>query len=225
MGRRDPPRGSASQEASVTVAPSNGHGGRPHVRAATAEDIPALVELWDQLRVGGNSRNSRDGIGAGVSFGPEDPKTKFLTILDDPDRHIVVATVEDRVEGLAVMSLGTLGPMSDARSLQLAQLVVEGGRRRRGVGRALIAAATAFAEDVGAEHVVVSVYPHLREANRFYARLGFTPLVVRRVATVAALRRRLTSADHPAATFEEIARRRIVAPRLRTTRRRAGLPR
>ena len=59
-------------------------------------------------------------------------------------------------------------------------------------------AATAYAEEIGSEHVAVNVLPQVREANRFYAKIGFTPLVVRRVASVATLRRSLglEPADH-----------------------------
>ena len=74
-----------------------------------------------------------------------------------------------------------------------------------------MAAAVAFAEEFGAEHVVVNVFPQLREANRFYARLGFCPLVVRRVASTAGLRRKLEPqpvASRPLARV--LARRRSV---------------
>ena len=47
-----------------------------------------------------------------------------------------------------------------------------------------------YAEEIGAEQITVSVSPMSREANRFYAQLGLTPLAVRRVAPAAALRRR-----------------------------------
>jgi GNAT superfamily N-acetyltransferase len=202
----------------VTVSPATGHGGRPHVRPATVDDIPELVKLWDIFRAG-NSRTRE------TNPGPVDPAAKFQALIDDANRRVAVAIVDDTIEGFAVMSVSTLGPLSDTRAVQLTHVVVENGRRRRGVGQALVAAAAAFAEEVGAEHVAVSVYPHLREANRFYARLGFSPLVVRRVATVASLRRRLASGEHPVATLDEVARRRIVAPRIRTVRRRSGVPR
>jgi hypothetical protein len=48
-----------------------------------------------------------------------------------------------------------------------------------------------FADEVGAGDVVVNVPPNARDVNRFYARLGFAPLVVRRSAPVGHLRRKL----------------------------------
>jgi hypothetical protein len=82
----------------------------------------------------------------------------------------------------------------------------------------LVAAAAAYADEIGADHVAVSVAPGLREPNRFYARLGFSPVVVRRVAPVAILRRRLSTGEHPVAALEELTRRRLVSRR--PTRRR-----
>ena len=75
--------------------------------------------------------------------------------------------------------------------VQIDYLYVRAAFHRRGVGKALVTAATAYAEEIGSEHVCVNVLPQVREANRFYAKIGFTPLVVRRVASVATLRRSL----------------------------------
>jgi ribosomal protein S18 acetylase RimI-like enzyme len=194
-------------------AKAAGHGGRVHVRTATHDDLPVVITLWAQLR-----------DGAGRSGGQsEDPTERFAAILDDPAIRIVVATFDDVVEGMAILSTTTLGPLSTTSAVHIAHVVVEGGTRRRGVGRALVAAAAAYAEEIGAEHVTVSVYPGLREANRFYARLGFSPFVVRRLATVATLQRKLATAEHPVAVTEELTRRRIVAPRLRPVRRRGAI--
>jgi len=199
----------------LTVSPAlNGHSGRVHVRLATTEDLPALIALWDQVRAGG-VRGVREHLPG------EHPADRFAAVLHDPDMRVVVATFDDEIEGMAVLSTTTLGPLSTTAAVQMAPVVVEGRHRRRGVGRALVAAAAAYADEIGAEHVVVSVYPGLRESNRFYARLGFTPLVVRRLATTAALKRRLATGEHPAAVTEELIRRRIVAPRLRAVRRRS----
>jgi hypothetical protein len=80
--------------------------------------------------------------------------------------------------------------------VQVEYTVVAEPFRRRGVGRALMGAAASFAEEIGAEQVTVSVSPMSREANRFYAQLGLTPLSVRRVAPAAALRRRIATFEH-----------------------------
>ena len=122
---------------------------------------------------------------------------------------------------MAVFSRTSLGPLTSVSAVQLNHVVVASAHRRSGVGHALLAEATAYADAVGAEHIIVGVAPALREANRFYARLGFSPVVVRRMTSVSALRRRLTDGEHPVAAVEELARRRLIArPRLARTRRR-----
>jgi N-acetylglutamate synthase-like GNAT family acetyltransferase len=85
--------------------------------------------------------------------------------------------------------------------------VVQRSRRHHGVGRALVAAAADFATEKQADHLAAGVYPSLRDANRFYARLGFAPVAVRRIAPVTVLRRRL-SQDRPAAVLASGVRRR-----------------
>ena len=46
---------------------------------------------------------------------------------------------------------------------------VAGTHRKRGAGKALVAAAAAFAEERGIEQLVVSVHPGSRDAARFFA--------------------------------------------------------
>jgi GNAT superfamily N-acetyltransferase len=70
-------------------------------------------------------------------------------------------------------------------------LFVRTAARRRGVGQALLNEAVLLAEAAGTDEVAVSVPPQLREAHRFFARLGFSPVSTRRVTTASALRRRL----------------------------------
>jgi ribosomal protein S18 acetylase RimI-like enzyme len=89
-------------------------------------------------------------------------------------------------------------------------LHVREGKRRRGVGKALLAAAASFAEEVGAEHLITSVLPQLRETNRFYARLGFSPVVIRRSVPVSVLRRCLMAQGVAGATDNVLVRRRTL---------------
>ena len=49
-----------------------------------------------------------------------------------------------------------------------------------------------FADEVGAQDVAVNLYSPGRDVSRFYARLGFGSMVVRRTASLATLRRKLS---------------------------------
>jgi ribosomal protein S18 acetylase RimI-like enzyme len=52
--------------------------------------------------------------------------------------------------------------------------VVQAKSRRRGCGRALMDASQKWAKQKGAEQIVLTVWSGNRDAEAFYARLGFT---------------------------------------------------
>jgi ribosomal protein S18 acetylase RimI-like enzyme len=173
------------------------------VRAARTEDIPALVDLWAELRDGGPRRRSV------VTDTPEQAATRFELALADDFSRVVVAVYEGRIVGMAQLWRTRPSLLGDTSSVELSAMHVADAYRRKGAGKALVAAAVAYAEELSAESVVVSVFPQAREANRFYARLGFAPIVVRRVASVSSLRRRLGSPEGRAALL----RRELHVPR------------
>lgn len=79
------------------------------------------------------------------------------------------------------------------RSVMVTVVHVRSGSRHSGVGQALLAAVAAYAERVGAEHVTADVPPTMRDANRFFAKLGFGPVVTRRATSTSALRKRISA--------------------------------
>ncbi|MDP9497425.1 MAG: GNAT family N-acetyltransferase [Actinomycetota bacterium] len=170
------------------------------VRPATSDDLPALVAFGDELRdrllpATEGSRARAAGASARNSL-----ELRYADALADPDRHLVVVVdaSPERPEQTLGMALFTVGPANalvDMPAVHMSHAVVPDRFRRRGAGRALVAAAAAFAEERGVDQLVVSVHPGSREANRFFARLGFVPLAVRRVAPVAAVRRRLATGE------------------------------
>ena len=162
------------------------------VRPATAVDLPALLGFADELR--DQPLPIPDGKrGRGLPATARDTlEARFRDALDDPDRHLVVAVGEDDAPlGMALLTVGPTNPLLDLPALHVSHVVVGDGNRRRGAGKALVAAAAGYADEQGLDQVVVSINPGSREANRFFARLGFAPVVVRRVASVSLIRRRL----------------------------------
>lgn len=156
------------------------------VRAPRDSDVPALLDMWEELR----QASGRNG-----SLAPASTEKRLVdrlaAISDMTGCRMVVAELDGEAVGAAVFQARPMGPFHDDPMVQIDYLHVRPGRNNRGVGHALMGAAVAFAEECGAEHVGVSVLPQLREAQRFYARLGFSPLVMRRVASTAGLRRKL----------------------------------
>jgi GNAT superfamily N-acetyltransferase len=174
------------------------------VREATADDTPALLAMWSELRdMGGRIER--------LMPGPDDEglRERLAWIATDPSSRALVAVVDDdEVAGMTLLVESPYAPLFEQRAVHAHYLHVRDGFRRRGVGKALLAAAVAFAEEVGAEHVITSVLPQMRETQRFYARLGFSPVVVRRSAPVSVLRRRLAPSSASSVTDNLLARRR-----------------
>jgi len=189
-----------SQEQTVT---------RSHiaVRPADEADLPDLVLLWAELKRCGALSHRLAAL-------TDDRKIaeRVRRLLLSPTSRILLASVGGQSIGMAMLTTVPLGALNETLSVQVEYTFVVEGFRRRGVGRALMAAAAAYAEDIGAEQVTVSVSPLSREANRFYAQLGLTPLSVRRVAPAAALRRRLATID-TASSPHDVVRRRPIGTR------------
>lgn len=177
-----------------------------------------MLTLWHELRELGPRRAPRTGRQA------ESPLDRLTGVLADPSCHVVVARVDDAVVGMMVVASTWVNPLLDARAVQVSLLVVAASHRKHGIGRALLSEAVRYAEEIEAEEVVVSVLPTLREANRFYAQLGFSPQVVRRSAAVSGLRRRLKTGGERSRPVSDLAlrRARLGPARVRTALRRAG---
>lgn len=179
---------------------------RPPVvtRLASPADTVELVDLLGELR----EVDGRESLAVDPGLPADDVEGRLLRALADPAYRVVVATQDGELVGMAVLAAVSLGPLTDERALTVSHLVVRRGFRRRGAGHALLAVAASYADEIGVDLVLVGAYPALREANRFYARLGFAPLSVRRVAHVSTLRRRLAT-PRQRSIIDDISRRRL----------------
>jgi ribosomal protein S18 acetylase RimI-like enzyme len=162
------------------------------VRLATPDDLEVLVALAVDAREVGPVRSRAVG-----RRGPDGIRARCARLLEDPDHRVLLAVDEagEQVMGAAVVGPDPVPGLLDPPSVYVSALLVSSACRKRGAGRALVAAAAGYAEELGLDSVVVGVAPTGRDANRFFARLGFAPLVIRRIAPVAALRRTLGPAD------------------------------
>ena len=121
---------------------------------------------------------------------------RFAAILAADDKSVLAAVDESNdIVGMVVVSEGEVGAIVAVPALHISHLLVAPKQRRRGVGRALVAATVHLADQRGVEHVVAAVVSGSRDENRYLARLGFAPLVVRRIATTSTLRRSLGIVD------------------------------
>lgn len=162
------------------------------VRPATADDIPALVEVAQSVDL---------TTGTSSSKSLQDSSTEHLTsrfhqIVGHADRVLLIAADESgAVAGMLAARNDEIGAIDLTAVLHITHLMVAPGQRRRGIGRALLAAAVHLADEAGTEHVLATAAAGSREGNRYLARIGFAPLVVHRIAPTNVLRRSLGMTD------------------------------
>ena len=167
---------------------------RGHIRVRPAElaDVPELVRLVEATDEPLSAPGARQIQAETVAHLPD----RFAAILASDDKCVLVAVDElGNIVGMVLVSEGGVGAVTAVPAVHISNLLVARKYRRRGIGRALLAATVHLADQRGIEHIVASVVAGSRDANRYRARLGFAPLVVRRLATTTTLRRSLGIVD------------------------------
>ncbi|WP_454856908.1 N-acetyltransferase family protein [Promicromonospora soli] len=156
------------------------------IRPAREDDLPAVAALADE---------ARDDSPTGAQLGAQDTDRllEHLSVLLAAGGHVLVAEQNGRVVGVVLGRVVAAYLFARRASLYLDMVFVAPRARRHGVGHALLRAAT----DLAAEHECDDIYsapvPGNRGVQRFLARLGFAPAAGHRVASVAALQRRLAT--------------------------------
>lgn len=178
------------------------------VRKVDAERRAAFIDLWIASRIEAGQtlaaaqRAAFDG--------------RLAAALDSGGITAYLAFSNDEPVGYAVTSDTSAPVLVDAPALTIEQLYVIQVARKHGVARALLTLIASRAERCGAEIIATNVPSQVRDANRFFARLGFTPQVVRRATPTAALLRRLAGPEARPAVERAVLRRRVA--RLRSGR-------
>ena len=202
------------------------------VRAATEQDVESLTPLWDEFceQIGSSL------VPSGFIDVPERVRERIRISNATaeagarPTYRLAIALSDGQPIAFASMTVVDRGLMSASSAVLIDVVHVKQGERKRGAGTALLRHAVAFADEVGASDVAVSVAPQVRDANRFYARHGFTQMVPRRSSPVSQLRRKLgvdVRLDQIDTTIEltpverSLRRRALLSPR-RSARRARG---
>lgn len=161
------------------------------VRPAQVDDIAALVDVLQTV----------DPLSGTFSGKPFDASTDHLnarlrTIVERTGRVLLLAVDESgAVVGLLSARNDEVGAIDLTPVLHITHLMVVPGNRRRGIGRSLLAAAVAVADEAGTDHILATAASGSRECNRYLARLGFAAVVVHRIAPTSVLRRTLGMTD------------------------------
>ena len=117
------------------------------------------------------------------------------------------AAALSEAETSAVTSENPFG-LSPEPEIAVEQLYVDPAARRHGVARSLLCAVVGLAERSGSDVIVSNVPTQSREAHRFFARLGFSSVIVRRFVGTSALRRRLSPSGGVGSAVDQLIRRR-----------------
>lgn len=172
-----------------------------HVTRVTSGAEESFVDLWRHSKsVEGHSDEQIDrAVRAG----------RLTRACAREDVRAYLAVIDTEPVGFVVVRSGYISALVDTMAVWIDALWVKPGRRQRGVAGALLKAVAAHAEHVGAPEVISCVPSSSREANRFFARLGFGAVITRRSTTPAALQRRL---DGPglSAVSDAVRRRRTL---------------
>ena len=129
------------------------------VRPASCDDEAALIDLLRPFdpAVGGRPPHDTD---------PAVFTARLTAFLDGPGRSVLVATAEDgTVVGMLAARVDEIGALDLMPVMHVTHLAVQARQRRKGVGRALLAAAVHLADEAGVENVLGTAPAGSREGQ------------------------------------------------------------
>jgi GNAT superfamily N-acetyltransferase len=145
------------------------------LRRAGPGDVPGTTELWIEITT------HHAGIDPLFTLRPDaDAEIRRLLAsqLRDPDTAIFVWEDESELLGFCGVHAASAPPiLEETRRAEVTDLGVRSAARRRGIGRALVEAALAWARGRGIERVEVRVASGNREGQAFWRALGFGDLM------------------------------------------------
>jgi len=154
--------------------------GEGRVRRATPEDLPAVLELVDELdrfqhewRVFPPRSRLRENIAERYEKAVASP---------DGEDLLVVAEDEGKIVGTAFGHSVIPSSFSDEAALELSAVVVRPSHRGRGIGAALSREVARFAVARGIRIVVLKTFAQNESALRFWQGVGFLPRMVQMYA-------------------------------------------
>jgi len=148
------------------------------IRAATASDLLALMDLWREL----SEHQAPWRVFSPRPAMEEEVRRSYQRAVDDPRSLLLVAEVGGRIVGTAWGHRVVPSSFSDEPAIELSGAIVAAARRGEGVGRALATEIGRFAERQGIRRVVVKTFARNEDALEFWHRIGFEPRMIQMVA-------------------------------------------
>jgi len=134
------------------------------VRPPTVADVPALLDLYQQLA---------EGFGAGPELSVAEGEAILREIATQPDRTLLTATVDGAVAGTVDLLVVRPNLSHHGRPWAAVENVVVGRDfRRLGVGRALMEEAARRSREAGCHRLQLLSRVQRTEAHAFYRAIG-----------------------------------------------------
>ena len=137
------------------------------IRAATSEDIPAVVRGYEWLFAPPGSQPA--------SWDPEAAARRLADAIASADAEVFVADAADgadpRIVGICTV-YDELDSVRFGRRAWIEDLAVDPSQRSQGIGKALLDAAKDWARDHGCVHLELDSGLGRTDAHRFYDREG-----------------------------------------------------
>jgi GNAT superfamily N-acetyltransferase len=153
----------------------------PTVRAATLDDLEAVIPLWRELEAVQGPQRAYPV----VARAEERIRAAFTAAIEADASDLLLAVEDGQAVGMALVRLERPSKMSDELAADLGRVVVRSDRRGTGVGRAIVDAAEAWARDRGVRTLVASIFIANEGSMRFWRAVGFEPWVERLVREVS----------------------------------------
>ena len=138
------------------------------VREAEVTDLDALLELYREL-MKGDRASAQPGEATGS-------RPVLETMLADPDRHLLVASIDAEVLGTVDLLVATNLTHRHEPWAMIENVVVAARSRRRGIGRALMEHSFGLARRAGCYKVQLMSGMDRGPAHIFYEGVGMEPV-------------------------------------------------
>lgn len=137
------------------------------VRPAQRADLPAIVEMLADDALGAAREAATDPL-------PDSYFQAFDAIEQDPNNHILVATLGDRVVGTLQLTYTPSLSYQGGWRATVESVRAASALRGQGIGTKLMERAIEMARQKGCVLMQLSTHRTRVDAHRFYERLGFT---------------------------------------------------